>query len=318
MTYPADRSDYPCAALVIAGPTASGKTALALELAAHYGTEIISADSMQCYRGMEIGTAAPTPAECACIPHHLVACLDPDETMSAGRFQQEARTVIANLNAQGLPAVIVGGSGLYLQALVDGLFSGPGRDPAIRRRLRDKAAAEGNAALFAQLQAVDPDYAASLSSPNDLVRIIRALEVYELSGEPFSVLHRRHQAAIRPIPARWFALKHPRDGLYQRIDRRVLQMIEAGWLAEVQRLLDTGHRDALYRIKALGYREICAYLDGDQPLDEAIAATQKHHRRLAKRQLSWFRGEKRIQWLHVNDATPTCASLDGILRGLEG
>ncbi|MCC6143563.1 MAG: tRNA (adenosine(37)-N6)-dimethylallyltransferase MiaA, partial [Candidatus Hydrogenedentes bacterium] len=171
-------------AIAVVGPTASGKTALALELAERLGTEIISADSMQFYRGMEIGTAAPTPEERARVPHHFVGFLAPDEEMAAGMFGCLAREVVDALNRRGKPAVIVGGSGLYISALIDSLFEGPAKDETIRKRLKDEAKEHGNASLYAHLQEVDPDYASILSSENDLVRVVRALEVYELTGEP--------------------------------------------------------------------------------------------------------------------------------------
>lgn len=291
--------------IAITGPTASGKTALAIALAQRLDSEILSVDSMQFYRGMEIGTAAPTPAERAQVPHHFVAFLDPREEMAAGRFERLARTEIARINASGHPALLAGGSGLYLSAVIDGLFPGPARQPRIRARLKTEAAEKGNAWMMARLREVDPDYADSLTSENDLVRIVRALEVHELTGAPFSQLHRDHRAQAETLDARIFALDWDRETLYARIDRRVDQMIEEGWINEVQTLLDTGLGPQIDRLKALGYREIAAYLRNEQSLDDAIAATKQHHRRYAKRQLTWFRADSRIQWLEMNeDADP--------------
>ena len=187
--------------IAVVGPTASGKTALAIALAERLGTEIISADAMQFYRGMEVGTAAPTPEERARVPHHFVSFLDPGQLMAAGAYETLARERIAALHAQGKPAVIAGGSGLYVSALIDGLFNGPKRQPEVRERLIAEARELGNAYLFARLRNVDPDYAASLSSENDLVRIIRALEVCETTGQPFSRLHREHRDQAEPMDA---------------------------------------------------------------------------------------------------------------------
>lgn len=301
--------------IVIAGPTASGKTALGIEVAERLGGEIISADSMQIFRGMEIGTAAPTPAEQARVPHHLVSCVSPSAQMAAGEFQRLGRECVATLHAAGKRAIVVGGSGLYINALIDGLFEGPPRQPALREQLHAEAAARGNAALMQRLRACDPDYAEQLTSENDLIRIVRALEVFESTGRTYSEWHAEHQATAAPLPARFFALQWDRAALYARIDARVRQMIADGWVEEVQRLLDAGHAEDLARIKALGYREIAAHLRGEQSLAEAIANAQMHHRRLAKRQLTWFRREPRIQWLPAEGAPGEAARLaDAIVK----
>jgi tRNA dimethylallyltransferase len=286
--------------IAVVGPTASGKTALAIELAERLDTEIVSADSMQFYRGMEIGSAAPTPEEQARVRHHFVGFLNPDETMAAGMYEKMARRLIRDLNSRGKPVLLAGGSGLYINAVLDGLFEGPTRNQALRDRLKAEARDLGNAHLFARLQAVDPDYAASLSSENDLIRIVRALEVYEMTGEPFSKLHRTHRAQAEPIEALRIAPAFDREALYDRINRRVNTMIRLGWVYEVRTLIDQGYGPHLDRLKALGYREIAAYLRGEQSLDDAVAATQMHHRRYAKRQISWFRADARVQWIPVS------------------
>lgn len=290
--------------IAVVGATASGKTSLALELAARLGTEIVSADAMQFYRGLEIGTAAPTAAELARAPHHFVSCLAPGEGLPAGRYGPEVRAVIARINDAGRPAVLVGGSGLYVRAVIDGIFEGPGRDAALRARLRDEAVSLGNDAMLARLRAVDPNYATQLTSANDLVRIVRALEVHAVTGEPFSAWHARHQAEASPLRATQVALDYPdRTALYGRINRRVDAMIAAGWLDEVRRLLDAGHGPWLESLKALGYRELAAHLRGEQSLAAAVEAAKLHHRRYAKRQLSWFRNDPRVHWITA-DADP--------------
>ena len=301
------------AAIAVVGPTASGKTALALELAENLGTEIISADSQQFYRGMEIGSAAPAPAERARVPHHFVCFLDPRESMAAGDFERLARREVARINETGRPAVVVGGSGLYVQALLRGLFEGPPRNQTIRDRLRDEARRFGNDHLFQALQRIDPEYAAAMTSPNDLVRIVRALEVYELTGRPLSALHREYRENKPPLAAVQVGMDWPRKTLYERIDSRVDTMIAAGWLDEVRALLKAGYRDEIFRLKPLGYREIVAYLEGKSPLADVLALIRQNTRRMAKRQLTWFRADKSIHWLAARPDRATQSMLQEVL-----
>ena len=288
--------------IAVVGPTASGKTALAIELAERLGTEIISADSMQVYRGMEIGTGAPGPQELARVKHHFVAFLEPFEGFSAGEFERLAREHVARLNAQGKPGVVVGGSGLYVTALIDGLFPGPGKDEAVRARLHRQAEEQGVGPLYARLVEVDPDYADVIQC-NDLRRIVRALEVYELTRQPLSKLHRDHRDGANSLSAVQVAPDWPRDRLYDRINCRVDRMLEAGLLDEVQALLDRGYADHIDRVRSLGYREMAAYLRGDVPLDEATELMKRNTRRYAKRQLTWFRADPRIHWLPPQSRT---------------
>jgi len=289
-------------AIAVVGPTGSGKTRLAIELAKRLNTEIISADSMQFYRGMEIGTAAPTPEEQAGAKHHFVSFLNPDEEMAAGHYQRLAREKAAALLKEGRIPVLVGGSGLYISAFIDGLFDGPAREQSVRDRLRAEAAEQGNANMMERLRAVDPDYADQLTSENDLVRVVRALEVYELTGRPFSDWHREHQATLEPWNVTQIALLWDREALYERINRRVELMVEQGWREETQRLMDNGYEKDIYRLKALGYQEMAAHLHGTTTLEETLEATQQHHRRYAKRQMTWFRADKRIHWLPAAEA----------------
>ena len=282
-------------AIAVVGPTASGKTALAIALGERLGTEVISADSMQFYRGMEIGTAAPTPEERARVTHHFVGFLNPGEPMSAGHFQSLARPVVANLNAQGKPAVVAGGAGLYIRALLDGLFSGPGRDDEIRERLQREADSLGVEALYERLQAADPAYA-NLIGPRDLKRIVRALEVHELTGQPLSALHDASRDP-KPLEALQVAIDWPRAELYARIDRRVEHMLTHGLLEEVRRLVENGYGTVLEQLKSLGYREIAAHLRGETSLEHATERMKLLTRRYAKRQLSWFRADHRVVWL---------------------
>ena len=299
--------------IVVVGPTGSGKTSLAIEIAEQLGGEILSADSMQFYRGMEIGTAAPNAEEQARVPHHFVSFINPDELMAAGRYQSLGRACLNKLQQAGKRAVVVGGSGLYVNALIDGLFEGPGRDEGIRNQLMEEAAVKGNEALMEQLRDIDPDYAAQLSSANDLIRIVRALEVHAITGTPYSVLHEEHQRKADRVEARFFALEWDRAQLYERINARVDSMVAAGWVEEVQTLVEEGYGPSLESLKALGYREIAQHLEGNQSLEDAIEATKMHHRRYAKRQLTWFRGDKRIHWLPYDGTAPVKDLADNCL-----
>ena len=282
--------------LAIVGPTASGKSALAVAVAERLGTEIVSADSMQFYRGMEIGTAAPTADELGRVQHHFVGFLRPDEAFSAGAYEVAARDVVAGLNARGKTAVVVGGSGLYVSALIDGLFPGPGKDETVRARLQTEAEEAGVGELYGRLESVDLDYARAIN-PNDLRRIVRALEVFELTGRPLSALHREHRESERPIESVQAGLDYARDELYARIDARVDQMLEQGLVDEVKRLIDDGYVAEIERLRSLGYREMAAYLRGETSLEEAVELMKRNTRRYAKRQLTWFRGDSRVQWL---------------------
>ncbi len=301
-------------AIAVVGPTASGKTRLAVALARRLNTEVLSADSMQFYRGMEIGTAAPTPEEQGGIRHHFISFLPPDADMAAGRYERLARGIASGLLDRGRVPVLVGGSGLYVSAFIDGLFEGPARNQRIRDRIRARAREAGNAELLEQLRVVDPEYAALLTSENDLIRIIRALEVYELTGRPFSDWHREHREKREPWKVTQVALRWDREILYERINRRVDEMMAAGWIEETRRLIADGYERDIARLKALGYREMAAYLRGETGLEEAAEATRQHHRRYAKRQLTWFKADKRIHWIECAETAGADVLAEEVLR----
>ena len=288
-------------AIAVVGPTASGKTALSIRLAEEFNSEIISSDSMQFYQGMEIGTAVPSTEIRKRIPHHFLAFVPPDFRMNAGIFQELARRELNRIKNEGKVPIIVGGSGLYISALIDGLFEGPASSDDIRKKLKKQLVEQGPEHLVKILKDVDPVYFSKLTSPNDIVRVIRALEVYELTGIPFSEWHRQHQQQAQPLNVLQIAINWERDILYERINNRVDEMFKEGWIDEVKILLEKGYEKDIYRLKALGYREIVYFLRGMQDISTTMCNIKLHHRRYAKRQITWFRSDKRVNWI---DATP--------------
>jgi tRNA dimethylallyltransferase len=283
--------------VVVVGPTASGKSALALAIAEAAGAEVVSADSQQVYRGMDIGTGKLPVGERARVPHHLIDVIDPDEVMSAARFVALADAAIAGAAARGRPTVVAGGTGLYVRALLRGLFEGPAADLELRARLE----AEGAPALHERLRAVDPTAAARIL-PGDLRRLVRALEVHTLTGVPISTHQEAHgiRAAPPRYPSRWVGLDPPRDELAARIDARVDAMFAAGLVDEV-RGLAARHPLDRRAFDAIGYREIRAHLAGQLSLDDARAQMKAATRRYARRQRGWFRTEPEVTWYRMRD-----------------
>ena len=276
--------------LVIVGPTAAGKSELALRLAEHLPVEILSADSAQVYRGLDIGTAKPTPAERARVPHHLIDLIDPDQRFSVAAFQREADRIAAEVAARGRLPVLVGGTGLYVRAVVERFTFPPLEpDPELRARLQRRARDEGSEALHRQLQRVDPDAAARIH-PRDARRIVRALEVYELTGTPISVLQRAARDAS-PYRATVVGLHVRRDRLYRRIGRRTDHQIASGWAAEVRGLL-ARYGEGAPALGILGYRELLRYVAGGAPLDRVVYEIKRNTRHYARRQLTWLRRER--------------------------
>ncbi|HON42613.1 MAG TPA: tRNA (adenosine(37)-N6)-dimethylallyltransferase MiaA [Bacillota bacterium] len=289
--------------LVIVGPTASGKSAVGMALARRLDGEIVSADSMQVYRGMDIGTAKPTPSEQAEIRHHLIDVADPDEVFNVARYQELASAAIDDAAVRGKLPIMVGGTGLYVDAVVRGfLFPDEGRNSAVRARLEQEAAGEGGApTLHARLASCDPE-AARRIHPNDLRRIVRALEVFEVTGRPITELRRKH-VPVNAYSARLFGLTMPREALTERIDARVDQMVAAGLVDEVRRLLQMGYDGQSTAMQAIGYKEFAAYLAGREGLEQAIDEVKLETRKYAKRQMTWFRKHDDITWIDVQVAS---------------
>ncbi len=274
--------------LVLTGPTASGKTEVAVQLAEAVGGEIVSADSMQVYRYLDIGTAKPSSDLRARVPHHLLDVVSPDEPYHAARFMEEADRAIRAIAERGRVPVVCGGTALYLKVLLWGLAPAPGRDAEVRKELEARWDAGERGALWEELRRVDPERAARLH-PHDRTRIIRALEVWRTTGRPLSAFHRAHRFEGRRYQALCMALLVDRRELRRRINERTVRMVDAGWVDEVRRVLAMGYGAHLPPLRAIGYREICAHVLEGMPLGEAVRHIQRETRRFAKRQMTWFR-----------------------------
>lgn len=287
--------------ICICGPTASGKTALSVALAKQLHTEIISADSMQIYRRMDIGTAKPNAEERQGVPHHLLDVCAPGEPFSVARYVELADAAAQDVLSRGMIPVVAGGTGLYMDALIEcSTFSGDETDLSVREKYQRMAAERGNEAVHACLARVDPEGAERLH-PNNLKRVIRALEVYEQTGMTIDAFNRLHK---RPAP-KYAALKigvcpAERQTLYDRIDRRVDQMLADGLLEETKRLLDSGAL-AGTAAQAIGYKELLGYLQGDAPLADCVALLKQRSRNYAKRQLTWLKRDDNIHWIYYNN-----------------
>jgi len=278
--------------LAIIGATASGKSALAMRVAERTGAEILSVDSMQVYRGMDAGTAKPTPQERQRVVHHLIDVVRPDETFTVARFVALADAVIADAAARKARLIAVGGTPLYFQALFRGMFQGPGADPLVRKRLMEMPTAE----LHQRLKRVDPVAAARIH-PNDLKRLVRALEVYELTGRPISELQTQWASRQSRHRAVWVGLRWDREALNRRINARARAMIEAGWVEETRRLVETFGGLSQTAAEAAGYQQILEHIAGRLSLEDALEQIKTATRQLARRQMKWFRRFPDVHWL---------------------
>lgn len=301
--------------LAIVGATATGKSELALRLAEAAGGEIVNADALQVYRGLEIGTAKPSAAQRARVPHHLIDLLDPSEPFSAGEFARRARAALAEIDGRRRPALVVGGSGLYLRALVGGLAELPAPVPEIRAELERRRVAEGLAALRAELERLDPPTAARLAA-GDTQRTLRALEVVVATGRPLSSwLGGSSGAAAPPLAVRKVGLTLPRAVLYDRIESRVREMIARGWLDEVRALLASGVGPECPAFQAIGYAQWVRHLAGELHFEAAVREIVVATRRYAKRQETWFRREADVEWLVPQGVEANLPALTRWLRG---
>jgi len=286
--------------LLVSGPTGSGKSGLAVELASLFGAEILSADSMQVYRGMDIGTAKLPMSERKGVTHHLIDIVDPDQEFNAAIFLSRALPILDDRQRKDTPIIVVGGTGLYVKALLGGLFRCPASQRELRRDLWEECKQRGVAYLYERLCRIDSK-AAEKIHPMDAIRVIRALEVIDLTGRPFSELTREHSFSEKRFAALHLCLHVDREALYDRINTRTLSMIDAGLVGEVEGLLAKGYSPALKPIKAIGYRHIVGYLKGDWDLDEAVRLIQRDTRRYAKRQITWFKADPEVFWVNPDD-----------------
>jgi tRNA dimethylallyltransferase len=286
--------------IVICGATAVGKTSAAIDLARIYNGEIISADSRQIYRYMNIGTAKPSPEQLAEISHYMVDFIDPDQHFDARRFARMAHEIILKLIGKNQLPFVVGGTGLYIKALFNGLFEDNFSDPSVRGRLKQEADKLGKKALYERLKKIDPETANRLH-PNDVYRIIRALEVFEISGNPISRWHREHRFSEKRYCVLKVGLYLDREILYKRIDQRVDMMISEGLIEEVRAILKRGYSPDLRSMKAIGYSHVADYLMGNCTLDKAVGTLKRDTRRYSKRQMTWFRADPEINWIKPSE-----------------
>ncbi len=297
------------AIFALIGPTAVGKTEISLEVARQLGAEILGCDSMQVYRGMAVLTQQPTAAQRADVPHHLIDCIEPTELFSVGQFREAAMSTIADIQARGRAVLAVGGTGLYLRALIDGLCEAPAGDPTIRDRLWNDVGEQGSPALFARLQRVDPTAALRIH-PHDARRVVRALEVFEMTGRPLSSYW--HEQRRLRVPALVVGLTRERTELYARIDRRVERMLREERVLEEVRQLDLTRLSRTARqVHGLPYLE--PFLRGELSEAEMIPAWQQQVRNYAKRQWTWFRAEPRIHWITMARGSSASGTTEEIL-----
>jgi tRNA dimethylallyltransferase len=283
--------------VILLGPTAVGKSEFAMELATAIDAEIVNADSQQIYRYLDIGTGKPSLADRQSVTHHLIDIVNPDDEFNAAMFRRLATRSIEQIQACNKNVIVCGGTGLYLKALTQGLFEGPGQDAQIRQTLVRQIENEGQVSVYRQLLRIDPS-AASTIHPNDRQRTIRALEVYQLTAKPLSQWQKEHRFQDRPFDVLKIGLNRQRGELYDRINRRSERMVEDGLLEEVRSVVAKGYSLALKPLRSVGYRQMGQVLLGQQELLGAIEEMKQETRRLAKRQLTWFGSDKEIRWFH--------------------
>lgn len=286
--------------IIIAGPTATGKTSISVALARAFDGEIVNADSMQVYRGMDIGTAKPTPEEQNGIPHHLLDVVDPDEEFNAAIYRSRALPVISDVVSRGKTCFVTGGTGLYIKSLAKGLFHCPPVDMKFRNALRRECESKGAQALHERLKRLDPESAGKIH-PNDKARIIRNLEIADLTGRRPSDLIKEHGFSDTPLNALTICLDVERQELYKRIDKRSMAMVDEGLVEETEHLLNKGYSSDLKPMQSIGYRHMVNYLHGEWSLEEALHSIQRDTRRYAKRQFTWFKGDSDNVWIAPED-----------------
>jgi len=298
--------------IVILGPTCSGKTSLSLLLARLLNSEVISADSRQIYKILSIGTAKPTISELQIAKHHFVDILNPNEDFNVSRFEIEALKIIDKLHEQSILPIVVGGSGLYIKSIVDGLWNDVETDSTFREKLMQQKADFGNQFLYNQLLKVDPQSAETML-PQNWKRVIRALEVFQLTGKSLVEFHNEHKRETEYIFYQ-FGLSWNREVLYKNIEIRVDEMLKAGLVDEVKSILEMGYSHELNSLNTVGYKEIVAYLNGEFNLERAIELIKRNTRRFAKRQMTWFRKDENIDWFKIKDKNEIPIIADEIIK----
>ncbi|MBW1616572.1 MAG: tRNA (adenosine(37)-N6)-dimethylallyltransferase MiaA [Deltaproteobacteria bacterium] len=298
--------------IVICGPTGIGKTTSAIKLASIFSGEIISADSMQIYKYMNIGTAKPAIEEQKAIKHHLIDILKPNQNFSAALFSKKAEKIIGELWQNKTPSFITGGTGLYIKTLIYGIFKDKKPSEATKEQIKKEAAEKGTASLYEKLKKIDPEAAVKID-PNDAYRIIRALTVFETTGKKISSHHKTHQFAEKKFEAYKIGLEIDRQTLYKKINRRVDQMIEQGFIQETKQLLKQGYSKNLKSMQSIGYKHIISFLEGELPLDKAIDTMKRDTRRYAKRQITWFKADKEIVWTSPDNILKTVPNISAFL-----
>jgi len=301
----------------LSGPTASGKTSVAIELARRLGAEIVSMDSMALYRHMDIGTAKPSPSQREAVPHHLIDLIEPHEEFSLAQYIEAAHRLVEEIKSRGRQALFVGGTPLYLKGLLRGIFEGPPADWPFRERLQQEAREHGSGVLHQRLAEVDPMSAERLH-PNDERRLIRALEVYEKTGNPISEFQQQFETGRDADACRVFVLNWSREQLHARIDRRVDEMFAAGLVDEVQAVLDRPQPPSRTAGQAVGYREVIDHLQGKQDLPETVELVKNHTRQLARRQETWFRSLSECQFIPMNESSDPTPIVDQIMEAGQG
>jgi tRNA dimethylallyltransferase len=299
--------------VVIVGPTAVGKSGIAVDVAKRLEGEILTADSRQVYRGMDVGTDKPPIAARQGITHHLIDLVAPDQPFNTGLFRRHAFAAIEELYQRRRLPLVVGGTGLYVRTLLQGLCEAPASDPMVRAQLFIDARREGHDRLYARLALLDPITAAKLH-PRDTAKIIRALEVHHLSGLPVSFFHARHGFSERPFSSLVIGLNRQRPHLYRRIEERIDCQLANGLLDETRALLDRGYRRDSPAMKGLGYRHVAAYLDGACEREDMVRQFKRDTRRFAKRQMTWFRGEPEITWLMIEESERMDETVERVIR----
>jgi len=301
--------------VVIAGPTAVGKTGVTIRVAEKIFGEVVNADSMQIYRYMDIGTAKPTPEEQRRVAHHMISVADPDESYDAARFSREARKATDGVLGRQRVPLVAGGTGFYIRAFLYGLCNAAPEDPDIRVRLREEAGRRGAASMYGKLMECDPEAAGKIH-PNDVYRIVRALAVYETCGITLTEFRRRHAFNDAPYQSLSIVLDMDRRELYERIDRRVDRMVEEGLAEEVERLFEMGYDERLKPMQALGYRHMGDYIRGRVDRDTAVETLKRDTRRYAKRQLTWFRKDPQALWYSPAQTDRIAGAIGAFLAGI--